>query len=157
MLNYRVQLMLDARGTPAFSPRISMIAPTGNSASGLGQGGLGWQVNLPFSEQAGDTYLHWNVGFTQILSASDPGGDHDVARAHVGASAIWRVHPMVNLMMETLVEGTDRVTVSPGVRFGWNRDDAQWVIGIAAPFVRQDGATAISGLGYLSYEFPFKP
>ena len=157
MLNYRVQLMLDARGTPAFSPRVSMIVPTGDSARGLGQGGLGWQINLPFSKQAGDAYLHWNVGFTQILSRSDQHGDHDLARAHVGASAIWRVKPMVNLMMETLVEGTDRVTLSPGVRLGWNRNDAQWVIGIAAPFVREDAATTLSGLGYLSYEFPFKP
>jgi DtxR family transcriptional regulator, Mn-dependent transcriptional regulator len=157
MLNYRVQLMLDARGTPAFSPRISLIVPTGDSARGLGEGGLGWQVNLPFSKQAGDTYLHWNVGFTQIPSASGPDGDHDVARAHAGASAIWRLRPMVNLMMETLVEGTTRVTLSPGVRVGWNRDASQWVIGIAAPLVREDAATTLSGLGYLSYEFPFNP
>jgi len=157
MLNYRVQLMLEARGTPAFSPRISVIMPTGDSARGLGEGGFGWQVNLPFSKQAGDTYLHWNVGFTQIPSASGPDGDHDVARAHAGASAIWRVRPMVNLMMEALVEGTTRVTLSPGVRVGWNHDASQWVIGIAAPLVRGDAATTLSGLGYLSYEFPFNP
>jgi DtxR family Mn-dependent transcriptional regulator len=146
MLNYRFQMTADARGTPAFSPRFSLILPTGDSARGLGDGGVGWQVNLPFSEQAGDVYLHWNVGFTQVPSISRP---------HIGASAIWRAAPMVHAMLEALVEGADRVTLSPGVRVGWNREDAQWVIGIAAPLTREDAATRLSGLGYLSYEFPF--
>jgi hypothetical protein len=146
MLNYRVQLMADARGTPAFSPRLSLILPTGDSARGLGDGGVGWQVNLPFSEQARNLYLHWNVGFTQVPSISRP---------HVGASAIWRAAPMLHAMMETLVEGADRITFSPGMRVGWNRDDAQWVIGIALPVMREDAVTTLSGLGYLSYEFPF--
>ena len=63
---------------------------------------------------------------------------------------------MLHVMMEALVEGADRITLSPGVRVGWNRDDAQWVIGIAAPLTREDAATTLSGLGYLSYEFRFK-
>jgi DtxR family Mn-dependent transcriptional regulator len=146
MLNYRLQVMADARGTPAFSPRISLILPTGDSRRGFGEGGVGWQVNLPFSKQARDVYLHWNVGFTKIPS---------VARPHVGASAIWRASPMVHAMMETLVEGADRVTLSPGIRVGWNHGEAQWVIGVAAPAVHEDAVTTFSGFGYLSYEFPF--
>jgi hypothetical protein len=62
---------------------------------------------------------------------------------------------MLHAMFETLLEGADRVTLSPGVRVGWNRGDAQWVIGAAAPVVRDDALTTLSGLGYLSYEFPF--
>jgi hypothetical protein len=146
MLNYRIQLMADARGTPAFSPRLSLILPTGDSRRGLGETGLGWQLNLPFSEQARDLYLHWNLGFTRMPSA---------ARPHVGASAIWRAAPMVHPMMEALLEGADRVTLSPGIRVGWNRGEAQWVIGVAGPVVREDSLTTFSGLGYLSYEFPF--
>jgi DtxR family Mn-dependent transcriptional regulator len=146
MLNYRIQLTADTRGTPAFAPRISLILPTGDSSRGLGEPGVGWQVNLPFSEQARDVYLHWNVGFTKIAS---------VARPHVGGSAIWRASPMLHAMMETLIEGADRVTISPGIRVGWNRGEAQWVIGVAVPAVREDAATTLSGLGYLSYEFPF--
>jgi DtxR family transcriptional regulator, Mn-dependent transcriptional regulator len=146
MLNYRIQVMADARGRPAFSPRISLILPTGDSSRGLGEAGVGWQVNLPFSEQARDVYLHWNVGFTKTPS---------VARPHVGASAIWRTSPMLHAMMETLIEGADRVTLSPGIRVGWNRGEAQWVMGIAAPVVHEDALTTLSGLGYLSYEFPF--
>ncbi|PYR68991.1 MAG: hypothetical protein DMF88_07390, partial [Acidobacteria bacterium] len=137
MLNYRFQLMGDGNGTPAFSPRFSLILPTGNSARGLGEGGVGWQMNLPFSEQARDLYLHWNVGFTRVPSISRP---------HVGASAIWRAAPMLHPLVEALVEGTDRITLSPGMRVGWNRHDAQWVIGIAAPLTREDGVTTLSGL-----------
>ncbi|PYR79813.1 MAG: hypothetical protein DMF87_10310 [Acidobacteria bacterium] len=144
MLNYRFQLMGDGNGTPAFSPRFSLILPTGNSARGLGEGGVGWQMNLPFSEQARDLYLHWNVGFTRVPSISRP---------YAGASAIWRAAPMLHPLVEALVEGTDRITLSPGMRVGWNRHDAQWVIGIAAPLTREDAVTTLSGLGYLSYEF----
>ena len=146
MLNYRIQIMTDTEGRPAFSPRISLILPTGDSRRGLGEAGVGWQVNLPFSEQARDVYLHWNVGFTKVPS---------VARPHVGASAIWRAAPMLHAMVETLIEGADRVTLSPGVRVGWNRGEAQWVIGFAAPVAHEDAVTTLSGLGYLSYEFPF--
>ena len=141
MVNYRLQLMEDASGTPAFSPRISLIIPRHED-------GVGWQVNLPFSEQARDVYLHWNVGYTRLPSTTRP---------HVGASAIWRTWPMMNLLVETLVEGTDRLTLSPGMRIGWNHHDTQWVIGVAVPVVREDQETSLSGLGYLSYEFPFNP
>jgi DtxR family Mn-dependent transcriptional regulator len=146
MLSYRIQLMSDTRGTPAFSPRVSLILPTGDSARGLGDGGLGWQVNLPFSEQLRDVYLHWNVGFTRMPTVSHP---------HIGASVIWRAAPRLHAMLEALVEGADRATVSPGMRVGWDVGDAQWVVGFAAPVVREESAATLSGLGYLSYEFPF--
>jgi DtxR family Mn-dependent transcriptional regulator len=146
MLHYRMQLLSDAEGTPAFSPRVSVVLPTGDSQQGLGDTGAGWQVNLPFSEQARDFYLHWNVGYTATPSISRP---------HVGASTIWRAAPMVHAMMEVLFEGTDRATLSPGVRVGWNRGEAQWVFGLAAPLTREDAVTIASALGYLSYEFRF--
>jgi DtxR family Mn-dependent transcriptional regulator len=155
LINYRLQVLTDEDGTPAFSPRLSLILPTGDSRRGLGDGGVGWQVNLPFSEQAGDTYLHWNLGFTHIPSASGPDGDYTVFTPLAGASAIWRAAPMVHLMMEALVEGGERMTVSPGIRVGWNHAQSQWVIGVAAPVVWADSATSLSGFGYLSYELPF--
>jgi DtxR family Mn-dependent transcriptional regulator len=154
-VSYRFQVLDDANGTPAFSPRLSLILPTGNSGRGLGDGGVGWQLNLPFSEQAGDAYLHWNVGFTHIPSAASA-GDDTIFTPLAGASAIWRTAPMVNLMMEALVEGTDRVTLSPGVRVGWNRGDTQWVVGLAAPVVWTDQVPTLSAFGYLSYELPFR-
>lgn len=166
LINYRVQLLIGDNGTLAFSPRISLIVPSGDHRRGLGSGGVGWQVNLPFSEQAGDTYLHWNLGFTHIPSASEADGEYNLLTPHVAASAIWRARPMFNLMMETLIEwearpapgGTLRsalVTVSPGMRFGWNRGDAQMIIGVAAPVLWSDESARLAGFGYLSYELPF--
>ena len=59
MINYRWQASTEEGSRPAFSPRLSLILPTGNASEGLGSGGPGWQVNLPVSKQFGDTYLHW--------------------------------------------------------------------------------------------------
>jgi DtxR family Mn-dependent transcriptional regulator len=146
MIHYRIQLLTEGAGTPAFSPRISLIVPSGNADRGLGSGGFGWQVNLPFSEQAGDTYLHWNVGATHVDGLLTP---------HAAASAIWRARPMLNLMLETMIQRRTGVTVSPGARFGWNRGDSQMVVGVAAPVVWSDGSALLSGFGYLSYELPF--
>jgi hypothetical protein len=96
----------------------------------------------------GDTYLHWNAGATRIDGALTP---------HAGASAIWRARPMLNLMLETMIQRKTGITVSPGARVGWNRGDAQVVVGIAAPVVWSDGSALLSGFGYLSYELPFNP
>ena len=62
-MNYRWQAVTESDSTPAFSPRLSVILPTGDEA-GLGNGNVGWQVNLPFSKQFGNAYVHWNGGFT---------------------------------------------------------------------------------------------
>ena len=148
MIHYRIQLMTDDAGRPAFSPRISLIIPGGNADRGLGSRGAGWQVNLPFSEQAGDTYLHWNVGATHVDGVLTP---------HAAASAIWRARPMLNLMLETMIQRKAGVTVSPGARFGLNLGDSQVVVGVAAPVVWSDGSALLSGFGYLSYELPFNP
>ena len=102
-LNYRLQVLDEAPGRPAFSPRVSLILPTGSRARGSG-GDAGWQVNLPFSKQEGNVYLHGNIGFTQLPSARVDGRDFDLVTPQVAASAIWRVRPMVNLMLENIIE-----------------------------------------------------
>ena len=86
---------------------------------GLGNGSAGWQVNLPFSEQAGDTYLHWNVG-------GDPAVD-GLFTPHAGASAIWRARPMVNVMLETMIQRKNGFTVSPGARSGGIAATRRWL------------------------------
>jgi DtxR family Mn-dependent transcriptional regulator len=148
MIHYRIQLMTDDAGKPAFSPRLSLIVPTGNAGGGLGRTGAGWQVNLPFSEQAGDTYLHWNVGFTHA--------DH-LLTPHAAASAIWRARPMLNLMLEAMIQRRNGITLSPGLRVGWNHGDTQIVVGAAAPVIWSEGSAVVAGFGYLSYELPFNP
>ena len=63
---------------------------------------------------------------------------------------------MLNLMLEGIVEFGEAVTVSPGVRRGWNFGDKQLVVGLAAPITRADGASTVALLTYLSYELPFR-
>src|SRR5688572_12827116 len=66
LINYRYQLWFGSAGLPAFSPRFSIILPSGSEDEGRGSGVVGWQVNLPFSKQRRDVYFHWNGGFTWL-------------------------------------------------------------------------------------------
>ena len=152
MLNYRIQVWDEEPSRPAFSPRLSLIVPSGSEEKGLG-GGTGWQVNLPFSKQFGDAYLHWNGGFTQTSGLFTP---------HVAASGIWRAAEMFHVMLESVVEWEEQplgrsavATISPGFRTGWNSGDAQTVFGFAVPASFSDAAHTVGVFGYFSYELPF--
>ena len=114
-------------------------------------------MNLPFSKQFNDTYLHWNAGFTHIANLFTP---------QVAASGIWRARPMFNLMLESvvaweeIVDGTTTrrdavVTISPGFRTGWNAGDAQAIVGVAVPASFSSGSNSVGVFGYFSYEIPF--
>ena len=163
LVNYRLQVLDEGPGRPAFSPRISAILPSGREIDGAGDSGL--QVNLPFSKQHDDFYFHWNGGFTWL-----PRGERaDLVSPAVAASAIYRLRPMVNLMLESVVgwqagdsesgavERTASITISPGVRGGWNlKEDTQIVIGAALPVTRSAGDTSVALFMYFSYELPFK-
>ena len=69
LINYRYQASMEGPGRPAFSPRISLVVPAGDSSRGLGSGSAGLQFNLPFSKQTGDWYWHWNAGTTWLPQA----------------------------------------------------------------------------------------
>lgn len=176
LINYRFQALDEGPGRPAFSPRASLILPTGRSADGLGGGSAGLQVNLPFSKQAGDVYLHWNAGTTWLFDApqqaegsgddSATGGGRALVSPFVAASAIYRLKPMLHAMFETVVSsdssngpgGVSRetsVTFSPGFRVGWNIERKQIVVGAAAPTVWAGGEAQTGVFGYFSYELPF--
>jgi hypothetical protein len=147
-VNYRLQLREETPGGPAISPRVSVILPTGRAARRLGADTVGLQVNVPASKQFGDFYVHTNAGFTWLS---------DVAWApQVAGSAIWRVAPMLNLMIEALLVGDESITLSPGFRRAWNIGEHQLVIGAAVPFIHQDGDVSAALLTYFSYELPFK-
>ena len=162
-LNYRFQVLQEGPGHPAFAPRITAIVPTGRHAAGSGDGGM--QVNLPFSKQRRDFYFHWNAGFTWLPR----GARADLLSPAVAGSAIYRLRPMINLMLESVVSfdageiapGVVRrsrsLTVSPGIRGGWNvAKDTQVIIGAAIPMTRTDGTTSTGIFGYFSYELPFR-
>jgi hypothetical protein len=148
LLNYRYQLLEEGAGRPAISPRLSVILPTGSEPDGLGDGVVGLQMNVPVSKQFGDIYLHGNAGWTWL-----PGVEHV---PNLGASGIWRVTSMFNLMLEGLVVVSDSATISPGFRRGWNFGERQLVIGAAVPVTRAGGSTSAALLTYFSYELPFR-
>lgn len=195
LLNYRFQAMSETDSRPAFSPRISVILPSGDETQGFGNGVVGLQVNLPFSKRAGDIYAHWNGGLTiykDVLTPGRPGREDTTASLlnwNLGGSAIWQMRPMVNLMLEAVGEfvalpvtfgqttRARQMTISPGVRGGWNIGDTQVIVGIAAPisFAHNDSLSPLRAeafrafgvappvleddraiLAYFSYELPFK-
>ena len=171
-INYRYQATLDEAGVPAFSPRISLILPTGDRE--LFERSVGAQVNLPFSKQRGHMYFHWNAGFTWYPSAEASPGNLTVVpesttifSPHVSGSGIYRLRQMFNLMLEgvlsfeevPLIDGsTTRETVftlSPGARGGWNLGDQQLILGAAVPITWVESEATAGLLLYLSYELPF--
>src|SRR3954468_1239351 len=174
LINYRYQVMEEGPGRPAFAPRVSLIIPTGDSNRGFGDGSAGLQVNLPFSKQTGDWYWHWNAGLTWLerARATFRDGDFSVVRRTATASpflagsAIYRLRPMLHLMLESFVsfdetvqeEGTSRDTtfiLSPGIRGGWDIGDKQVVLGLAVP-VTWASDTNAGVFVYASYELPFR-
>ena len=166
LVNYRFQALMEGGAVPAFSPRLSLILPSGKVEDGLGDGSPGWQVNLPFSKQRGDVYLHWNAGFTHLPDADVDNASYSLLTPHLALSGIWRARPMVHVMLENVVEWVESVeasvkqrdtvfTMSPGLRFGWNAGDAQTILGLALPVEFVDGSTDVGVFGYFSYELPF--
>jgi hypothetical protein len=169
LINYRLQVLEEGPGRPAFAPRVSAILPSGNPAAGADFRGV--QVNLPFSKRQGNLYFHWNGGFTTVWSQDNV----NLTSVTGAASIIYRAKQMLNLMLEGQFGGiaqevpgtipgapseSQRVkagVLSPGVRGGWNLgDDRQIVIGVAGPISWTGGQSTASLLLYFSYEGPVK-
>ena len=152
LINYRYQLMEEGPGKPACSPRVSVIFPTGKFNDGFGDGSVGLQINLPFSKQTGDWYWHWNAGLTWLerAKATFQEGDLAIVRRHqlaspfFAGSTIYRLRPMLHLMVESLLNFDETIeelevkrettfTLSPGIRGGWDIGEKQVVLGLAVP------------------------
>jgi hypothetical protein len=54
-LNYRYQAIMKDRFV--FAPRFSLLLPTGDRKRGLGNGALGFQINIPLSVELNDGLL----------------------------------------------------------------------------------------------------
>lgn len=167
-LNYRLQVLMESERTPAFAPRFSLILPTGDEDEGFGDDTVGYQINLPISKIVTDRLtLHWNGGATLLPDVSG----HDLLNYNLGASAIYAVTSEFNLMLEALAEwdeevddfgGTESeaaVVISPGFRYAFNHpNDAQTVIGLAAPIGLTSAAPDFGVFIYASFEhFFFRP
>jgi hypothetical protein len=143
-VNYRYQLAGADRVSVA--PRLSLLLPTGSSASGLGAGALGVQINLPVSlTVAPQLVTHWNAGTTLTHSAR--------GAYNLGASAMWLARPTFNVLVEVLwtrdETATDDLVVSPGLRWAHNLPGGLQVVpGLAY-------AIDVGPFLYLSFEHPF--
>jgi len=173
-INYRYQALTEDRGRPAFSPRLSVLLPTGEVPRLRGSGSAGLQVNLPFSKQTGDWYWHWNGGLTWLpkadslaLAPFNEEGTVDLMSPFLAGSGIYRLRSMFNLMLESTLRfdeiadlgrtsRTTFFTLSPGARGGWNLGDRQLILGAALPITWADGETEAGVFLYLSYELPFR-
>ncbi len=168
LVNYRYQALMEGPGRPAFSPRISVVLPFGSVPRGLGEGSPGLQINLPFSKQMGDWYWHWNAGLTWLPQADiDDTREENLASPFVSGSAIYRLRPMFNLMLESVLLSAELIrdpvttretlfTISPGLRGGWNLGDQQLILGLAIPITWGGEDTDAGTFIYVSYELPFR-
>lgn len=174
LINYRYQAALEGPGHPAFSPRLSAILPTGSTTRGLGAGSAGLQVNLPVSKRYRDWYVHGNAGATWLPRAKEEGEPssagpqrrQNLLSPFVAGSAIYRLRPMLHLMMESVISFDESVadgssardttlTMSPGFRGGWNVGDKQVIVGFALPISWDGGDSSTGAFIYFSYELPF--
>ena len=169
-LNYRYQLVGNGSAKVAFSPRLSVLLPTGDYRLGRGAGGTGVQVNLPLSVVVNQKLVtHWNAGTTLVPSARNPVGDRAATYGYnLGQSFIWQVHPRFNAMLETAWTGSDLVVapgrtkrqhsllINPGIRWAFNFSSGlQIVPGIAVPIGVGPSRGEKGIFLYLSFEHPF--
>jgi Putative MetA-pathway of phenol degradation len=172
LINYRYQALMEGPGRPAFSPRVSLILPTGRARHGLGSGSPGLQINLPVSKQTGDWYWHWNGGVTWLpraqsdLDEVSPTRRENLTAPFLAGSGIYRLRPMFHLMLESVVVFDESIavrrtqrdtafTVAPGLRTGWDIGDRQVIIGFAVPITWSAGEREPGAFLYFSYELPF--
>jgi hypothetical protein len=166
-LNYRYQAVL--KDPIAFAPRLSLIFPTGDEEKGLGNGALGFQVNIPASIEIGDKWVtHWNLGATYTPNAKGPGGvRRDTTGFNFGASLVYLSSENFNLLVEAagnsresiegdgLLRREESFFINPGMRFAVNfKSGLQVVPGIAMPIGVGPSEGEYGVFVYLSLEHP---
>lgn len=170
LLNYRYQLLGNAEAPITFAPRVSLVLPTGDDERGRGGGGVGFQTNMPLSVVVSRRLVtHWNVGGQIIPSTKGvTGGNATTTSFNFGGSAIWLLHPSLNLLVEGIwlstesvsgggTERDDAILLNPGIRGAVNLGDLQIVPGIAYTIDASSGQSDDDALFlYLSFEHPFK-
>ena len=169
LLNYRYQLSGGGNSRFAFSPRLSLVLPSGDSKRGYGYGSAAVQGNLPVSLVLNRRWvMHFNAGTTVALRAQNEFGDRALAAdINIGQSLIWLLHPKVNLMLEAVwnssasviapdkTERSHEFVLSPGIR--WAHDfgnGLQIVPGLGVAFRVGSSAGQKALVLYLSFEHP---
>ena len=170
-INYRYQAILMNR--LAFSPRFSLLLPTGYYRQSLGSGAPGYQLSLPVSYLLSRKLVtHYNLGVTIVPNAKNADGStFNMINYNYGLSMILLLCQHFNFMLE--VSGNTLTTrgnnenkpvfnsllINPGFRYSIDfKSGLQIVPGIAVPI----GLDSLKGetwiFAYLSFEHPlWKP
>lgn len=171
MINYRYQLLGHDLWAAA-SPRLSIILPTGSSEKGLGAGGYGLQVSLPFSKRLTEKFAaHFNLGATALFPKYTDLNHVEVRKLlpsyFWGGSLIWLTASSFNFLFEYLnqINGSfdekgsvafESVNIiNPGIRFAININRLQIVPGLSVPINIYKNDTYVDSFFYLSFEHPF--
>jgi hypothetical protein len=167
-LNYRYQAYYSPKSLTALAPRASIILPTGDKDSGFTEDTVGMQFALPFSTTFGDRwFMHLNAGLTYLPNAASA-QDRDLLDYNLGASIIYAHTTTLHFLLEWVgywnqsgepgLPKSRELTslISPGVRKAFNfANQAQLVIGIAAPIGLTRASPDIGCLLYVSFEHFF--
>ena len=169
VLNYRRQMVGRGEQPVWFSPRFSVVIPTGSTRKGTGLGGPGVQLNLPLSTKLDRAVVtHWNLGAT--MTGANSNGTHTTLRSlTAAASTIWLVAPNFNLMLESAWDRTEALddanlraaenhfVLLPGMRAAINlKSGMQIVPGFGVPIGVGPSRGARDLFFYLSVEHPFR-
>jgi len=119
-INYRRQVFGRDEDPIWFSPRLSVVLPSGSARKGTGAGGAGLQLNLPLSVRVNRALVtHWNAGLSTTRARNALGARGTVRSVSAGASAIWLAAPTLNLMLESVWDRTEALD-DAGVRVAEN-------------------------------------
>jgi hypothetical protein len=170
-LNYRYQAIYKSRF--AFSPRFSVLLPTGNFRKALGAGVPGYQINMPFSFLVSRMIAtHYNFGLTFTPGAKDELGlKSNQTSFNYGFSIILLLKKNFNFMLEVAgsttslkstnlaVRNSSTLFINPGIRYAINfKSGLQIVPGVAAPIGVGPSHGEYGVFAYLSFEHPlWKP
>ncbi|HEV7992459.1 MAG TPA: hypothetical protein VGP25_11585 [Gemmatimonadaceae bacterium] len=170
IVNYRRQV-LGADDDPIwFSPRLSVIVPTGSVSNGTGAGGPGVQVNLPLSVRVTEQLVtHWNAGGTLTRARTDAGVRSNTRSVNAAASAIWLLSTNFNVMLESAWDRSEsldgdgrRVAANnfvllPGVRAAINLSSGMQIVpGLGMPIGLGPSRGERELFVYLSVEHAFR-
>lgn len=173
-LNYRYQL-LSSDEFLWCAPRISLIVPTGDERFGLGNGRLGYQLNLPISRYGDRFDFHFNAGYTITpgvraqLPAMFPLIEHDLQGYNLGGSVFWKPKVNLNFFLEALALWNDEIDevgartnitqmfLNPGMRYAVCQfDEVEWVLGVSTPIGLTRDTPDVGVFAYMSVEHLFR-
>jgi hypothetical protein len=102
-LNYRRQVLGHDEEPVWFSPRLSVVLPTGSVDRGTGACGMGVQLYLTVRVRVGRAWFtHWNAGGSVGRARTQRGGRGTIRSLTAAASAIYLLAPELNLMLESV-------------------------------------------------------